>query len=339
MEKNSPLTICHTQVHPGERITIGLPTPEIYTCAPVHMPIHILHGRRKGPTLVICAAMHGDEVNGIAIIQRLLALSLLKKLSGTLIMVPVVNIFGLIQSSRNLPDKRDLTGSFPGSNTGSYAARLAHLFSTEILAHATHCIDLHTGEPHRYRLPHIQTNLDHAVTQEMAECFGAPLAIHTSSKRGLLWQMGDEGFIPTLIYEGGEALRLDELTVRTGVKGIVRIMRYLGMIKDSKAKKPQNIQPLIARQIEEVWAPGSGLCRLHKRVGSHVQEGEVIGDISDPFGTVQSYQIKAPTQGLITSYNYLPLVNEGEPVFEIAKYTQAEKAIERMEGWQQEDAF
>ncbi|MCB1108741.1 MAG: succinylglutamate desuccinylase/aspartoacylase family protein [Chlamydiia bacterium] len=334
MEKSHPFTICNTQIHPGERITIAVPTPEIYTCAPVHLPIHIIHGRRAGPKLLICAAMHADEVNGIAIIERLLGMSLLKKLQGTLITVPVVNAFGLINQSRLLPDGYDLVGSFGMSEHGSFAGRLAHLLDSEILSLATHCVDLHTGEPHRYRLPQIQTNLDMSETRAMAECFGTPLTVHNDTKRGLLWQLYKEAPIPTVIYEGGEALRLDELTIRTGVKGIIRLMRHLGMLKETV---PSPIKPLVVRDTISCWAPKSGLCKLKKHVGAYVKTGDVLAEISDPFGTSHTSHVKAPIDGLIISHSNLPLVNEGQPVFEIAEYSRSEKMVEHMESWQHQE--
>ncbi|MCF7806462.1 MAG: succinylglutamate desuccinylase/aspartoacylase family protein, partial [Simkaniaceae bacterium] len=144
-EKNSRLSICDTVIQPGERVTLALPTPEIYTCAPSYIPIHVIHGKRKGPCLLVCAALHGDEINGVAIIQKLLEIDLLNKISGTLIAIPVMNIFGLITQSRHLLDRRDLAGSFPGSETGSFASRLAYLLTTEVLSKVTHCIDIHTG--------------------------------------------------------------------------------------------------------------------------------------------------------------------------------------------------
>lgn len=300
----------------------------------MHMPIHIIHGKYAGPKLLICAAIHGDEINGISIIERLLNLRLLKKLRGTLIAVPVINIFGLINQSRLLPDMYDLTTSFGKNEHGSFVGRLAHLLETEILNQATHCVDLHTGEPHRHSLPQIQTNLDHPECQTMAECFGAPLAIHTESKRGLLWQLYQDSPIPTVIYEGGEALRLDELTIRTGVKGITRMMRHLGMLKETVASE---VKPLTVRGTSSCWAPTSGLCKLKQRVGAYVKKGTVIADISDPFGSVQTTQITSPTDGLIISHNNLPLVNEGEAVFEIAEYHTSEKMIEHMESWQHQE--
>lgn len=328
--KNKPFSIGNTVIQPGERVTLGLPTPELYTYASLHMPIHIIHGKRTGPTLLICAAIHGDEMNGTAIIHRLLKLGLLKSLQGTLIAAPVINIFGLITHARNLPDRRDLDASFPGSETGSFAARLAHYFKKEILGKITHCIDIHSGEPHQYWFPQIHTNLDLPETKSLASAFQAPVTNHTESERGLLWQNRETPPIPTLMYEAGEPLRLDEWGIRIGLKGIIRVMRHLNMLSlKSKMQKP--FSPMIVREKHWLRAPGSGLCEQYKKMGSYVRKGEVLAEIYDPFGTTQHFRLCAPDDGLIIAKNTLPLVNEGDPIVHIA---QTQEKFERL-NWDQ----
>lgn len=310
--KNKPLTIGSAVIQPGERLTLGLLTPELSTYSSIHMPIHVIHGKKEGPCLLVCAAIHGDEMNGIAIIHRLLNTRVLKQLRGTLIAIPAINVYGLLTLNRNLPDRRDLDGSFPGSETGSFAARLAHHFNKEILSKATHCIDIHTAESHQTSLPQIQTDLDNPENERIAKAFQPFVAVHTTSSRGLLWQKG----IPTLIYEAGEPLRLDERAIRTGFRGIIRVMRSLDMLK---LKSKSGFEPVVVRTTEWLRAPGSGLCRLFKKLGSPVKKGELLAEIYDPFGTSQKFQIFSPLQGIIMTLNTLPLVNEGDPIMYLAK--------------------
>jgi uncharacterized protein len=316
--KNKPLQICNTTIQPGERLTLALPTPEIYTCTPMHIPIHVIHGKKAGPCLLICSALHGDEANGIAIIQRLLNFQMLKKLAGTLIAVPVLNVYGLLSHQRNLPDRRDLEGSFPGSEVGSFASRLAHLFHTEIMKKATHCIDIHTGELHYKKFPQIITNLQNKEASDLAKVFQAPVIVHSDSSLGLLWQMKQEhDGIPTLIYQTGEALRLDDMGIRIGLRGVLRMMKSLDMIPSkSKVEKAQN--PTIIKKSIWVESPGSGLFHAHKKLGSYVNKDEELAVIGDPFGTTQKYTITAPCNGMIIGKNNLPLTNEGEPLLQIA---------------------
>lgn len=309
----------NTVIQPGERMTIGLPTPELYSYASLHIPIHIIHGKKTGPTLLICSAIHGDEMNGIAIIHRLLNLNLLKSIYGTLIAVPVINVYGLITLNRNLPDKRDLDGSFPGSESGSFASRLAHYFEQQILNNITHCIDIHAGGPHQNFLPQIHANLHVPEIAEFAKSFRAPVMLHSESNRGLLWQnMRKEQRVPTLIYEAGAPLKLDELSIRTGLRGILRVMRHLNML-GLKSKHSNALPSALVNSSTWLRSPGSGLCQLYKKLGSYINKGEKLAEIYDPFGTSQKFQIIAPINGMILAHNTLPLVNEGDPILQIAQ--------------------
>src|SRR5690606_33813431 len=160
---------------PGTRATLDLPVGQLYTHETVNMPVHVIHGKQPGPAVFISAAIHGDELNGIEIVRRLVALPLLKKLRGVLLAVPVVNVLGAYQKSRYLPDRRDLNRSFPGSDKGSLASRLAHTFLAEVVAHAQYGIDLHTGAIHRDNFPQIRADLDDKKTAQLAAAFGAPV--------------------------------------------------------------------------------------------------------------------------------------------------------------------
>jgi uncharacterized protein len=327
--KNSPLQICNITIQPGERLTLALPTPEIYTCAPMHIPVHVIHGKKAGPTLLICAAIHGDEVNGVAIIHKLLNLKSLKSINGTLIAVPVVNIYGLIAQSRNLPDRRDLEGAFPGNETGSFASRLAYLFTNEILSKATHIIDIHTGEPYYNKLPQIHTFLNEK-TEKIAKAFAAPVTLNNISSRSLLWLMHKDDSKIVMLYEAGQALQVQDLPIKAGIKGILNVMRKLKMIAPSKIKTKTQ-ESLVIKNTSWIRAPGSGICRLYKKLGSYVRKGDLIAGIIDPFGTEQKYKITSPCNGIIITENTLSLVNEGESLFQIALTSDSEKVLSQIE--------
>jgi len=327
--KNSTLQICNLSIQPGERITVALPTPELYTCAPIYIPIHVIHGKQAGPVLLVCGAMHGDEANGVAISQRLLKLRMLNSLKGTLIVIPAINIYGLITQTRNLPDRRDLEGSFPGSSAGSYASRLAYFLNTEIFSHITHCINLRTGEPHIMKLPQVKTLALDKESKEIASFFKAPIALDAGADQGLLWLAKKEPKVPTIIYETGEALRLDERGINLGVKGIIRVMREIKMLPSSKdSKSPEPVQVT-----SETWvrAPSSGFCEIFYRIGSFVKKGDIVAKITDPFGTDQQQEVIAASTGVIISKNHLPILNEGEPIIQIAEINDPE--INSIENW------
>lgn len=331
--KNSPLKISNITIQPGERINLALPTPQLYTCTPMYIPVHVIHGKKEGPVMLVCGSMHGDEINGVAITQRLLKLRLLKSIKGSLIVIPTLNIFGMISLTRNLPDRRDLEGSFPGHERGSFAARLAHLLTEEVFSKITHCIDLHTGEPHIHKFPQIKTSIDNPDSKELAHYFQAPVVIEGKKDEGLLWLQEQTPSIPTIIFETGEALRLNEHGIKIGVRGIVRVMRKLGMlsqtIKGSKAP-----DPIRARSERWVRAPSSGLCEIFYKIGTFVQKGASLATIADPFGTEQREEVTAPVDGIVIARNNLPILNEGEPILQIAEIQKS--GFDKIQQWSEE---
>lgn len=313
MEKNKNLKICQTSICPGEKITLALPTPELYTCIPMHIPIHVIHGKYKGPTIIISAAIHGDEVNGIAIIQRLLKLNFSKSLKGTIIAIPAVNVYGLLSHTRNLADNRDLKSNFPGTESGTFASRLAYLLNKEIFSLATHFIDIFSGNVYQNSLAQIITNTDCPRCLELAKVFQTRVIVHSNVAN----IMHKDETKPTLIYKCGEAWRVDDNYVKMGMNGIIKVMTYLDMIK-TKGKASKSFIPKILKNALWIRSPGSGLSKILKRVGSYVHKNDYIANISDPFGSKQMHKIYAATSGIITSINNFPLLNEGDYLIEIS---------------------
>jgi predicted deacylase len=302
---------------PGERRIIEFPVAGLYSHANMALPVEVVNGRHAGPRLFVSAAIHGDELNGVEIIRRLLRLRLLRDLRGTLIAVPIVNVYGFVHQSRELPDGRDLNRSFPGSERGSLAARLAHVFMTEIVERCTHGIDLHTGSDHRSNLPQIRASLDSPDTERLASAFGAPIVLDARLRDGSLREAVRERGIPMLLYEGGQALRFDEVPIRVAVQGIVAVMRELEMIPRRKIATPAN--PItIARSSQWVRAPSSGIVRTRARLGATVDEGDLLGVVTDPFDE-QSVDVRAPVKGVVIGRRELPLVNEGGALYHLAQ--------------------
>jgi uncharacterized protein len=330
--KNEVLQIGNITIQPGERITLALPTPELYSCTPMHVPIHIIHGKKKGPCLLICAALHGDETNGILIITKLFELVKLDSLKGTLIVIPVANIYGLIAQTRNLADGRDLEKCFPGMQQGSFAARFAYQLNHEILQKADYCIDLHTGGPSISKFPQVLTNLNIEDNIELAMAFKAPITMHTDGQEGLLFlsNQRSEQIIPTLRFVGGEAQRLDEHTIKVGLKGIRNVLKLLNMIPIKKKFKQEQVFNNIFKQ-RWVYAPSSGICETFKKLGSYIKKGELIARITDPFGSIQISKIVSPIDGIIIAIKTKPLVNEGDYIVQIAEHNQALEVSEQIQ--------
>jgi uncharacterized protein len=323
------ITIGGVSVAPGERRGLSLPAGMLHTRVPVEMPVWVINGRRAGPRLFISAAIHGDELNGIEIIRRIRARPL-AGLRGTLLLVPVVNVFGLLHHARYLPDRRDLNRSFPGSERGSLAARLAHLFMNEIVARCTHGIDLHTGALHRSNLPQIRAQLDDPETRALALAFGAPVVLDSRLRDGSLREAAAEKGIPTLMYEAGEALRFDEISIRMGVAGIIEVMRQLGMLRRKTPQRAHAARPVVADSSHWVRAPAGGILRSALQLGQRISAGELLGRVSDPFGT-HEVPVTASHAGIVIGCNSLPLVNEGDALFHVARVERPGEAFAAVE--------
>ena len=320
-----PLHINGVEIKPGTRTTIDLPAGRLYTHTPMSMPVHVVCGKKPGPRLFISAAIHGDEINGVEIIRRVLKLPALKRLKGTIIAVPIVNIHGLINHSRYLPDRRDLNRSFPGTEKGSVAGRLANLFMQEIVSQSTHGIDIHTAAIHRSNLPQIRANLDDEDTEKLARAFEVPVIISSNLRDGSLREAAAEFGIPMLLYEAGEALRFDEVSIRAGVKGIINVMRTLEMIPPSRRKTKKQLEPVVARSSSWVRASESGILRAMIPLGARVKKNTLLGVISDPFGEKET-EIKSLFNGIVIGRTELPLVNEGDALYHVARFSDSKEA-------------
>lgn len=329
---NEPFEFGGSLIAPGSRETIELPLSLLSDHTPITLPVQVFHGRQPGPTLVINGAVHGDEVNGVEIIRRVLRHSAIKRLSGTLIAVPIVNVYGFLSNIRYLPDRRDLNRSFPGSPTGSLAGRLAHLYMTEIVAKATHGIDLHTAAIHRSNFPQIRCDLSNPVVRDMAINFGVPVVLNAALRDGSLRKAAIETSVPYLVYEAGEALRFDEVSIRAGVQGIIRVMGSLGMIRQRRRDEAPT-EPIISRSSIWVRAPEGGIFRARAKLGAQVSIGKLLGTIASPFGDSE-YPIECPADGIIIGRNNLPNVNQGDGIFNIARVDDPDAAAEAIDIFQ-----
>ena len=329
MALNKPFQIGETTVNPGKRANISLPVADLYTSTSLSMPVQVICGRRPGPVLFVSAAIHGDELNGVEVIRRLLRLKILNSIRGTLIAVPIVNVHGFLNQSRYLPDRRDLNRSFPGSAKGSIAARLANTFFTQIVSKADYGVDLHTGAINRSNLPQIRGNLDDEKTLDLANAFGAPVVINANIRDNSLRACVADTGVPILIYEAGEALRFDDICIRAGLRGVLNIMRAIGMLPEKRPGR-KIVSPLLARSTSWVRAPDSGIFNTDVQLGNSVSKGQRLGSISDPLGDT-SEVMAAPFDGIVIGRSNLPLAHEGDALFNIAEFKSATKAEDLVE--------
>lgn len=333
-QQEDELEIAGVKIEPGECKVVDLIAPNLYTHVPVPIPIHVIRGKKAGPRLFVMAAIHGDEINGVEIIRRLLKIKSLADIRGTLIAVSVANIYGFVALSRYLPDRRDLNRAFPGSKKGSLAARLAYLYMNEVVLKCTHGIDLHTGSIHRSNLPQIRYNLNVAEAEHLARAFAAPVIMGANVRDGSLRQACSERGIPLLVYEAGEALRFHENSIRKGVKGILNVMVELGMLKKpllSKKVTSKNVKPIPICAHSSTWirAPQSGIVQYCVKLGEKIKKGESLGEIVDPFDEIEK-SIISPLSGVLVGKNNLPLVNEGDALFHVASVKKINPAAKKI---------
>lgn len=301
----------------GSRALIDIPVARLSNHTPVALPVHVIHGRRPGPTLFVSAAIHGDEILGVEIIRRLLNVKGLGTLKGTLLCIPIVNVFGFLSQGRYLPDRRDLNRVFPGSRKGSLAAQLAHLFLTEIVGRSDFGIDLHTGSFNRTNLPQIRGDFSSQELKQHAIAFAAPVLLQSAIPRGSLREAAAERGVGILLYEAGEVLRLDEIAVRAGVRGIQNVMHSLGMLRARFANSAK-LTPVIAQASRWTRAPEAGLFRAFKTLGDSVAEGDVIGLVTNPYDGIDT-EVKAAADGVIIGRINISVVNRADALFHIAE--------------------
>ncbi len=318
---HSPFSLAGQSLPAGSRTRISLELPSLYVQIPISLPIIVLHGVQPGPVLWVSAAIHGDEINGIFIIKQLLQTVDPKQLAGTVLAIPIVNIFGIIHQSRYLPDRRDLNRSFPGSSRGSLAATVANVFLKEVVKRSTHGIDLHTAAIHRNNWPQIRANLEDPETLRLAKAFGAHLALHSKHRDGSLRQVaGSRGKI-CLLYEAGEALRHSQEAITMGTHGILNVMRALKMLPVHPTAKPKPTRVCF----EDLWvrAPQSGMCVLHVRLGDRVKAGQSLGTLHfrlhKDFHPQTEIELPAPSSGLVIGLSENPLVLKGEALVHLAR--------------------
>ncbi|MDF1561834.1 MAG: succinylglutamate desuccinylase/aspartoacylase family protein [Deltaproteobacteria bacterium] len=300
----------------GKRAHLELPVARLPSGNWMNLPLVVLHGRRPGPTLWLSGAIHGEELNGVGIIHDLLPRLDARELSGTLLAAPIVNGFGVMEGSRYLPDRRDLNRSFPGSNRGSLASRLAHLFFQQVVIRGDLGIDLHTGAAGRENHPQLRCDLDHPETHAYAEAFSAPLTLHSDLRDGSLRAAACERDIPVLLFEVGGALRFSPSGIREGVNGILRVMEKAGMIEGPAP--PPSGPALFSRRSRWIRARRSGFCYLRADLGERVTQGQVLAVIGDGIGKDET-RVRARSPGLVIAVDRSAQVYQGDALVHVAE--------------------
>jgi len=303
-------------VSPGERRRFELPAGRLASGTLLTVPVEVVHGATRGPSVWLSGAIHGDEIVGVEIIRQVLDRLDPASLAGTLVAVPVVNVFGFVTESRYLPDRRDLNRSFPGSKQGSLAARLARLFMDAVVDPCSFGVDFHAGSDDRTNLPHIRGNLDDLETQRLALAFGAALAVHNKPQRGTLRAAALRRGKRVLLFEGGEPRRFSSEAVEAGIAGTLRVLSALDMI--AAPPPPPFPATRVSRSTAWTRAPRGGILRLDTHLGAILNKGDRVGTITDPAAR-DGALVRARTGGLVVGHTVNPLVNPGDGILHIAR--------------------
>ncbi|OGT39790.1 MAG: hypothetical protein A3F12_04505 [Gammaproteobacteria bacterium RIFCSPHIGHO2_12_FULL_38_14] len=321
MKENDIFTLAGNQIEPGTKKIIHFPVPNINMQLKLDIPVHVFHGKKPGPKLFIVGTIHGDELNGIEILRRVHQYIRIKELSGTIITIPVVNIYGVIMQSRYLADRRDLNRSFPGAKKGTLAARLAHGLIEHVVSHCDFGIDLHTGALGRLNMPQLRVDFNTRGAKEFALSFNTPVILESKQRDGSLRQAASELGIPLLVYEGGEAHRFNELCIRAGVRGILNVLNHLKMLKLKKYSINRKLIAIITNTSRWLRAPVSGLVQpMGDIIARAVKKNEVLAQIHDPFLINPSVELIAPFDGIVIGQALRAMASEGDALYHLASF-------------------
>lgn len=308
------LVINNTAIKPGNSEVIKLPVGRLPSGNQILIKAHVFHSKRKGPVVLILGGVHGDEINGMEIVRRAVTDGMFYDLEkGSVIAIPILNVYGFINFSREVMDGKDVNRSFPGSATGSLASRIARTLTRKVLPHIDFGVDFHTGGKNLYNFPQIRFTQTDIRSLELAKAFGAPYLIAAPPiSKSLRKSALNEGK-SIIVFEGGETLRFDGLSVHKAMNGIKRLLHAQGMF----AEKPEQEEPnLLFQHASWMRTPKAGLFHWYKCAGNPIQKGEPIGVINDPFG-LEETTLYAPRNGCIIGHNNTPVVNQGDPLFHI----------------------
>ncbi|WP_161890218.1 succinylglutamate desuccinylase/aspartoacylase family protein [Pontibacter russatus] len=298
----------------GEKVLTKLAISKLPSGTVIEIPIYVFRSVHDGPVVLVMAGMHGDEVNGTEIIRRMLTRKMLYPLKGTIIAVPVLNIYGFLNFSREVPDGKDVNRSFPGNREGSLASRVAHRFMKEVIPYVDYGLDFHTGGSSRANYPQIRCVLADYRNEELARAFGAPFILNSSYRQGSLRKEAAKLGKSILVYETGESLRFDENGINIGIEGTCRVLHHLGMMLNHTPPQEESVICL-----KDIWlrAKNAGLWRSHVRLGEFIKKNQNIGSITDPYGEME-VRLNAPAGGYVVGLNNMPVVNQGDALLHIS---------------------
>ncbi len=315
--ENKDLILLGETIKPGESKTVDFNIAKLYTSTTVEIPVIVERSLQPGPVVLLTGGIHGDEINGVEAVRNVIVRKINRPKIGTIICIPILNIFGFLNGKREFPDGRDLNRTFPGIKSGSLASRVAYHFVNEILPHVDYCLDFHAGGAQRFNAPQIRVKPGDDRLLSLAKIFNAPFIIYSKNIKNSYRETCDRMGIPMLLFEGGKTNEGNKHIVMEAVKGVKRFLNHLGMLEDNLKTSPAKIAPIIINKTKWMRASKSGLLHLKIDCGKYVEKGEFIATITDPYGTMR-HKVLAPHAGFVINTNQSPIVYKGDAIFHIS---------------------
>lgn len=310
------IKILGKEILPGDSLTLKMDIARLYTQSKLEVPIIINRAKQDGPCLLILAGIHGDEVNGVEIVRQIVSKGYHIPKRGTIICVPVLNVFGFINKTREFPDGRDLNRVFPGSKTGSLASRFANDFMKLVAFNADYCLDFHTGGNMRFNYAHVRLQKGDNELVALAKVFGTKFMMYAKQRESSFRHAMSKLNKKVILFEGGKTLSLDRNVTKYGINGALRVMKHLGLNDFADDLIEKNPDSIVIKDSKWIRADKSGMYRSFIKVGEKVEIGDVLGSVSDPFGFSEK-KIKSKYSGYIINNNHLPMVNQGDALINI----------------------
>jgi len=301
------------EIRPGEFKEIDINIARLPSHTVIDTPIYVSRGNEDGPVLALTAGMHGDEINGMEIVRRLLDSGLHQPKRGVTVCMPIVNVYGFLNYSRDVPDGKDINRSFPGNKNGSLASRVAYNLMREVIPYVDYGIDFHTGGAMRTNYPQVRAVLRDEKNMALAQAFHAPFTIDSPFRPNSLRKEASRMGKNIIVYEGGESLRFDQQAIEEGIAGTLRLMKFLNMIDWAPDPNEEN---KVVWSTSWIRARNAGLFQSNVKSGQLVHKGEWVGTITDPFGEFKE-QVVATETGYVVGLNNIPVINAGDALMHL----------------------
>ncbi len=317
MKKNKAITILGETILAGESKTIDMEIARLHTTTKLKIPVIIERSLIDGPVILFTAGIHGDEINGVEIVRQIIIQKINKPKTGTIICIPIVNMFGFVNKSREFPDGRDLNRVFPGSKTGSLASRFAHHILTEIMPIVDFAVDFHAGGASRFNAPQIRIAPNNSELKKLADIFDAPFTLYSKNIAGSFRNSSEKMKVKMLLFEGGKSLDINNSVAIEGINGVKRLLQHLDMLNKNHVAETQKNKTIYIEKSGWIRAKCSGLFHDNNLIGCFVEKGTILGKITDPFGKFEQ-KVKAPNNGYVINANHSPIVYEGDAIYHMS---------------------